>query len=157
MSTEQGIELRGQREQDSSKVVRKNSDTERTIQQGNLLAIINAFATLDAVLIEHLEKGAKNAKIASWQIQKYIIECLSEFVLSKIKDEIPDYYSIIADEATDRFSNKEILLLCLRYLRFRANEKPYPAKHFSIFCISKTDQKVRLLEAVFCYSFKETK
>ena len=68
--------------------------------------------------MEHLEKCAKNAKMVSWQIQNDIIECLSEFVQSKIKDEIPDYYAIIADEVTDRFSNKEILLLCLRYVRF---------------------------------------
>ena len=46
----------------------------------NFLAIINAFRTLGAVLMEHLEKGAKNASMASWKIQNAIIECLSEFV-----------------------------------------------------------------------------
>ena len=40
--------------------------------------------------------------MASWQIHNDIIECLSEFVRSKKKDEIPDYYAIIADEVTDR-------------------------------------------------------
>ena len=74
--------------------------------------------------MEHLEKGAKNATMVSWQIQNDIIECLSEFVRSKIKDEIPEYYAIIADEGTDRFSNKDILLFCLRYIRFGVNEKP---------------------------------
>ena len=64
--------------------------------------------------MKHLEKGAKNAKMVSWQIQIGIIECLSEFVWSKIKDKIPDYYAIIADEVIDRLSYKEILLLCLR-------------------------------------------
>ena len=36
----------------------------------------------------------------------------------KIKDivEKTKYFSLIADEVTDRYSNKEILLLCLRYL-----------------------------------------
>ena len=58
---------------------------------------LNAFAALDAVLMEHLEKGAKNTKMVSWQIQNDIIECLSEFVRSKLKDEIPDYYAIVAD------------------------------------------------------------
>ena len=38
------------------------------------------------------------------------------------QDEIPDYYTIIADEITDRFSNKEIVLLCSYYIRFGANE-----------------------------------
>ena len=56
------------------------------MQRDNFLAIINGFATLDAVLMKHLEKGAKNAKMVSWQIQIGIIECLSEFVWSKIKD-----------------------------------------------------------------------
>ena len=74
--------------------------------------------------MEHLEKGAKNATMVSWQIQNDVIECFSEFVRSKIKDGIPDYYAIIADEGTDRFSNKEILLFCLRYVRFCVNEKP---------------------------------
>ena len=50
--------------------------------------------------------------MVSWQIQNVINECLSEFVRSKIKDEIPDYYAVIADEVTDRSPNKEILLLC---------------------------------------------
>ena len=43
----------------------------------------------------------KNAKMASWQIQNDIIECLSEFARSKIKDGFPDYYAIITDEVTD--------------------------------------------------------
>ena len=36
----------------------------------------------------------------------------------KIKDIVEEtkYFSIIADEVTDRYSNKKILLLCLRYL-----------------------------------------
>ena len=72
------------------------------MQRGNFLAIINAFATLDAVLMEYLEKGAKNAKMVSWQIQNDIIECLSELFRSKIKDKIPDYYASVADELTDR-------------------------------------------------------
>ena len=58
------------------------------------------------------------------------MECLTEFVRSTINDEIPDYYAIIPDEVTVRFSNKEILLLCLRYVRFCANEKACIFKTF---------------------------
>ena len=102
MCAEQGIALKGHREQDSSNGTGKNSDTERTIQRE-----------------KHLEKGAKNAKMVSWQIQNDIIECLSEFVRSKIKVEIPDYYAIIANEVPDRLSNNKfhyfsILLLLQR-------------------------------------------
>ena len=75
--------------------------------------------------MEHLEKAAKNAKMVSWQMQNDKIECLSKFVRSKIKDETPDYYVIITNEVTDRFRNKEILLLCLHYVRFCANKEPY--------------------------------
>ena len=46
------------------------------------------------------------------------------FLRSKIKDEVSDYYAIGADEVIDRFSNKEILLLCLRYARLCVNKKP---------------------------------
>ena len=102
MCAEQGIALKGHREQDSSNGTGKNSDTERTIQRE-----------------KHLEKGAKNAKMVSWQIQNDIIECLSEFVRSKINVEIPDYYAIIANEVPDRLSNNKfhyfsILLLLQR-------------------------------------------
>ena len=45
--------------------------------------------------------------------------CLAEFIRKRIKDDILEYYVIIADEVTDRFSNKEILLLWLRYVTFQ--------------------------------------
>ena len=76
------------------------------------------------------------------------------FIWSKIKDEIPDYLVIIADKVTDRFSNIEILLLCLRYVRFCTNEK-LSAKHFLILYTSKVDQQFRLFDKVFCYCFKK--
>ena len=77
------------------------------MQRGNFFAIINPFTTLDAVLMGHLEKGAKNAKMVSWQTQNDIIKYLIEFVRSKTTDETPDYYAIIAAEFTHRFSNKK--------------------------------------------------
>ena len=68
MCEEQRIALTGYREQVYSNDAGKASDSERTMQRGNCLAIINAFATLDAALIEHLEKCVKNAKMVSWKI-----------------------------------------------------------------------------------------
>ena len=56
MCADQGIALRGLREQVSSNDEEKAPDTKSTMQRGNLLIIINAFATLDTVLMEHLEK-----------------------------------------------------------------------------------------------------
>ena len=56
--------------------------------------------------------------MCSAKIQNEIIACIAKFVRMKIKDiaEKAKYFSIIADEVTDRYCNKEILLLCLRYL-----------------------------------------
>ena len=102
------------------------------MQRRKFLALVNAFAALDTVLMEHLEKCAKNTKAVPWQIQNDKIEFLSQLVRSKIEHGYPDYYVIIVDEFTGRFSNKVSLLLCLRYLRFWANKKT-SAKHFAIF------------------------
>ena len=76
------------------------------MQRDNFL-LINAFATLNAVLIEQLKKCAKNAKMVSWQIRNDINESLSKFLRSKSKDGNPDYYTIISDVVTDRFSNEK--------------------------------------------------
>ena len=56
--------------------------------------------------------------MCSAKIQNEIIACIAKFVRMKIKDivEKTKYFSIIADEVTDRYSNNEVLLLCLRYL-----------------------------------------
>ena len=101
-----------------------------SFHQNNYPSFIIVCRAGNTVLMEHLEKDTKNAKMVLWQIQNDIIECLSEFLRSKIKYEIPDYYAIIADEITDRFSNKDILLLYLRYVRFFTNQKPFICKIF---------------------------
>ena len=84
----------------------------------NFIAILKGFANMDDTLKNHLENGPKNAKLCSAKIQNEIIACIAKFVQMKIKDivEKTKYFSIITDEVTDRYSNKEILLLCLRYL-----------------------------------------
>ena len=56
MCAEQGITLRDLTKQHSSNDLGKTPDTEKAMQRGNFLTIINAFATWDAVLVEHLEK-----------------------------------------------------------------------------------------------------
>ena len=93
--------------------------------------------------------------MVSWQTKNDITECLSEFVRSKINDDIPDYYAIIVDEVTDGFSNKEILLLCLRSKDFTQMKNLISAKKLLILYTSKVDQQVRLSETVFCHCFKE--
>ena len=59
-------------------------------------------------------------KFLSWNIQNDIINCLADFVRDRIKDHTSEstYYATIADEVTEKYSNKEVLLICLRYLRY---------------------------------------
>ena len=57
--------------------------------------------------------------MTSWKIQNDIIACLAESIMKKIKEDILEYYAIFAGEVTNGFSNKEILLLCLRYITFQ--------------------------------------
>ena len=92
--------------------------------RGNFPTIINVFATLDAALMEHLEKDAKTPR---WYQGKFKITYLNVYLIffrSIIKDKIPDYYAIISDEVTDRFYNKKTLTFCLGCVKFCANEKP---------------------------------
>ena len=63
MFAKQGIALRGHKEHGFSNNIGKNSDTERAMERVNVHAIINASATLDPILLEHLKAGAKNAKV----------------------------------------------------------------------------------------------
>ena len=88
------------------------------VRDSNFIAVLKGFANMDDTLKNHLENGPKNAKMCSAKIQNEIIACITKFVQMKIKDivEKMKYFSVIADELTDRYSNKEILLLCLSYL-----------------------------------------
>ena len=67
----------------------------------------------------------------SWNIQNDIISCLAEFVGDRVKEHISEspHYAIIADEVTERYSNKEVLLICLGYLRY-INVEPRIYKTF---------------------------
>ena len=53
------------------------------------------------------------------------MNCMADCVRKEIIKQIQDFkhYTIIADEVTDRYSSKEILLLCIRYLNC-AKERP---------------------------------
>ena len=88
------------------------------VRDGNFIAILKEFANMDDTLKNHLENGPKNAKMCSAKIHNEIIACTAKFVRMKIKGSVEKtkYFSIIVDEVTDRCFNKEILLLCLRYL-----------------------------------------
>ena len=91
-------------------------------RDGNFFAVVKTLADMDLILKDHLETGSK------WQRGRYkneIISCIAESVRTEVRSILKErkYYSIIADEVTDRFANKEILLL---YIRYSNNPKEEP-------------------------------
>ena len=108
---EQGIPLRGHREKDINYI---DESRQRPPNQGNFIAIIKAFAKHDEILRNHFLAGPRSAQYLSPQIQNDIIGSISEFVRDRIRGTLKYhvYYSVIADEVTDRHANKEIILVC---------------------------------------------
>ena len=68
LCSEQGITFRGHREQSNY----SESYHKKRVNRGSFIAIINTFTKLDLIWKDHLENGAKNAKITSWKIQNDI-------------------------------------------------------------------------------------
>ena len=103
----------------------RDNSSELFSRDGNFLAIVKTLADIDPILKDHLETGSKNAQMTSWKIQNEIISCIAESVRTEIRNILKEckYYSVIADEVTDRFANKEILLLCIRYLNTLKEEQ----------------------------------
>ena len=58
--------------------------------------------------------------------------CLAEFAEDRIKKRISEstYYTVIADEVTERYLHKEVLMICFRYLRYINGE---PRKYETFF------------------------
>ena len=65
--------------------------------------------------IDHLHNGSKNAQMISWKIQNEVIACIVEVVkrLTRYVLDNSKVFSVIADEVTDYYANKEILLPCV--------------------------------------------
>ena len=103
------------------------------LNRGNFLAIIDLIAKYDPIVKEHLKNGQRNAKMLSWKTQNDIIANAALVIRNQIKDMIcsEQFYAVIGDEVTERFANKEVLLVCLRYLN-SMNLKS--KKHFFSHC-----------------------
>ena len=67
---------------------------------------------------EHLKKSQQNAKMLSWTTQNDIIANAALVIKSQIKEIISNehFHAVIEGEVTERFANKEVLLVCLSYL-----------------------------------------
>ena len=110
-------------------MLQERKELMKKTQRGNFDSVLNSFAMLDPTFRIHLKHESKNSKIISWKIQNEVIECLATFVCSNIKAEMSVYFAVTADKVTDRFSNSEVLLLCLRYVTLN-NEKPKVCETF---------------------------
>ena len=105
----QNIALRGHRD----------DNTSTTTNQGNFHALIHHLAESNAELHEHLESGKRNAQLTSKTVQNEIIGVIGEYIRKEVTKplQLPSaVYTIIADEVTDEYSNKEIMSLCLRFM-----------------------------------------
>ena len=108
----QGLPFRGHRD---DKVDFSREDTNR----GNFIAALQYKAKSDSILMKHLTSAWKNAKYTNKTIQNQIIHIYANKVRENITSQIRQNdlpFTIIADETTDKFSNQEILTLCLRFL-----------------------------------------
>ena len=84
-----------------------DNSSELFSRDGNFLAVFKTLPDIDPIL-KHLETGSKKVQITSWKIQNEIISCIAESVRTEIRNILKEskYYSVIADEVTDRFANK---------------------------------------------------
>ena len=91
---------------------------ESTENRGNFFAILELIAKYDPIVKEHLKNGQRNAKVLSWKTQNDIIANAAFVIKNQIKEMISSdkFYAVIGDEVTERFANKEVLLVCLRFL-----------------------------------------
>ena len=107
----QNIPLRGHRD----------DSTSDSSNKGNFLAILQLLAKHDEHLCSHLQTAKKNALYTSKTIQNEVIQIIGNHITGKILKGLQGrgFYSIIADEVTDKYANKEVLVLCLRFLDSR--------------------------------------
>ena len=108
----QGLAFRGHRDDN---VDFSSEDTNR----GNFVATLQLMAKSDPILSKHLACAKKNAKYTSKTIQNQIVHIYTSRIRKAITKPIREKtlpYTIIADETTDIFLNREILTLCLRFV-----------------------------------------
>ena len=77
------------------------------------------MAETDTVLKSHLEQGKQNAKCTSKTAQNEIISIIADFIQGHTTKSLQlstSVFSIIADEVTGKYDNKEKLSVCVRFI-----------------------------------------
>ncbi|CAN7977914.1 unnamed protein product, partial [Ixodes persulcatus] len=105
----QSIALRGHRDDFSSDSANK----------GNFLAILTLLASHDPLLKQNLEGAPRNETLTSKTTQNDVISVIKNLVQEKIASQVRSQervFSIMADEVTEPYSNREFLALSLRFV-----------------------------------------
>ena len=112
----QGISLRGHRDDGSNM-----TSSDDVCNKGNFKALVKLCAESgDHTLQQHLATCARNATYVSKTSQNQLLDCMKEFIQSKIVSNVKNQavgalYGIMADEVTD-VGNWEQLGILLRYV-----------------------------------------
>ena len=106
----QNIPLRGHRD----------DYTSYSPNRGNFIGLSQLSAQNDPILSEHLEQGKRNMMSTFKTTQNEIMKIIGYYIRKENAAYLQNstsVYSIIADEVTDRYENKEILTVCLRFVQ----------------------------------------
>ena len=77
------------------------------------------MAETDTVLKDHLEQRKRNAKCTSKTTQNEIISIIADYIRESTTKSLQlstSVFSIIADEVTGKYDNKEMLSICVRFI-----------------------------------------
>ena len=111
------LAFRGHRD---DKVNFSNEDT----NWGNFVATLQLMAKTDPILNEHLQSAKRNAKYTSKPLKIKLHTFMHQKLDKRSIRENALPYTVIADEATDLFSNHEILTVCLRFVDLSVAANP---------------------------------
>lgn len=95
---------------------RGNNESSESVNKGNYVELLNLLAETDDKLLNHLQTATVFSGTSN-DIQNDIIECISRFMINKIKEEVnnSNFVAVIMDETTD-VSNKSQLSTIFRYV-----------------------------------------
>lgn len=98
------------------------------VNRGNFVATLQLMAKGDSILKQHLLSAKRNAKYTSKTIQNEVVHIHASKIREKVTKSLRECnlpYTVIADETTDRYSNGEILTVCLRFVDLSLPNHPH--------------------------------
>ena len=117
----QGLPFRGQQDD-------KVDFLSEEINRGNFVATLQLLAKGDKILTKHLLSAKGNAKYTSKTIQNEIVHIYASKIKEKLTKPLRENalpFTIIGDETTDSYANREILTVCLRFVDLSSPTDPH--------------------------------